>query len=96
MNKEKYLKAIDDLYNEYDAYYFINKYDGLENNTHREQFELLADLLVKYDSKSGSALSWIKNCYDCYYKEEYNTPDSPFNYLRSVVNKKLGGNNDNG
>ena len=27
------------------------------------------------------------------YKEEYNTPDSPFNYLRSVVNKKLGGNN---
>ena len=96
MDKEKYLKAIDDLYNEYDAYYFVNKYDGLENNTHREQFELLADLLVKDYPMAGSALSWIKNCYDCYYKEQYlNDDESPFSYLKSAVNKKLGGNNDN-
>ena len=92
MDKEKYLKAIDDLYNEYDAYYFINKYDGLEKNTHREQFEILADLLVKDYPKALSALRWIKNCYDCYYKEEFNTPDSPFSYLKSAVNEKLGGN----
>ena len=28
--KEDYINAIDDLLNEYDAYYFINKYSELE------------------------------------------------------------------
>ena len=30
--KEKLLKALDELLNEYDAYYFINKYDNFESD----------------------------------------------------------------
>lgn len=32
--KEEYLKAVDELLDSYDAYYFINKYSELDENTH--------------------------------------------------------------
>lgn len=80
-NEEKeYLKAIEKIKNEYDAYYFENKYG---ENTHKKEFELLSKL--KGD-KVESALSWIKKCYDCYYKDELSY-DNPFNYLVKCVKK---------
>lgn len=84
MKKEDYVKAIDELLNSYDAYYFINKYDD-ENNTHKEEFELLIDLL-KDDETSMKAINWIKNCYDCYYKEDYvDDKTSAFSYLKMMI-----------
>ena len=61
--KEDYINAIDDLLNEYDAYYFINKYSKLEENTHGTQLSMLFELL-KDDELSMRALNWIKNAYD--------------------------------
>ena len=81
MNKEEYLKAIDKLENEYDAYFMGNRYGS--ENTHQKEFELLSNLKGKL---VGNALAWIKNCYDCYYKNEL-PDDNAFNYLRGIVNE---------
>ena len=94
MNREDYINAVDDLLNDYDAYYFINKYDDLKNNTHKSQFELLINLL-KDDEMSMKAISWIKNCYDCYYKKQYeNDEESPFAYLKGSIDREFGVAND--
>lgn len=84
--KEKLLKAIEDLWTSYDAYYFINKYDDLEKNTHKEQFELLINQLED-DEMSMKAINWIKICYDSYYKNEFDDEqeDNAFNYLRNKI-----------
>lgn len=88
--KEDYINAIDDLLNEYDAYYFINKYSELEENTHGTQLSMLFELL-KDDELSMRALNWIKNVYDCYYKEEIKKEeDNAFNYLKKVIEKRFG------
>lgn len=88
--KEDYINAIDDLLNEYDAYYFINKYSELEENTHGAQLSMLFELL-KDDELSMRALNWIKNAYDCYYKEEIKKEeDNAFNYLKKVIEKRFG------
>ncbi len=80
--KQEYLEAVDKLENEYDAFYIENKYgDG----THKKEFELLAKLKGE---KVLNALNWIRNCYDCYYKHE-NGEDSPFEYLRKVINDEV-------
>ena len=43
-------------------------------------FELLKD-----DELSMRALNWIKNAYDCYYKEEIKKEeDNAFNYLKKL------------
>ena len=81
MNKEEYLKAIDKLENEYDAYFMGNRYGS--ENTHQKEFELLSNLKCKL---VGNALVWIRNCYDCYYKDEL-PDDNAFNYLRGIVNE---------
>lgn len=87
--KEDYINAIDDLLNDYDAYYFINKYSELDKNTHGTQFSMLFELL-KDDELSMRALYWIKNAYDCYYKEEVKEDnDNVFNYLKKVIEKKF-------
>lgn len=87
--KEDYINAIDDLLNEYDAYYFINKYSELDKNTHRTQLSMLFELL-KDDELSMRALNWIKNAYDCYYKEEVKEDaDNAFDYLKEVIEKKF-------
>lgn len=71
----KYKETLEKIKNEYDAYYFENKYgDG----THKNEFELLENKLTKDLDKK--ALGWIKNCYDCYYKDELDE-GSPFAYL---------------
>lgn len=84
----KYIQAVDDLMKYYDAYYFQNKYAEIEQTTHREQFKLLIDLLGD-DEMSMKAISWIKNCYDCYYVNEYiNDNDSAFAYLKFMIKQK--------
>lgn len=77
--KQEYLNAVDKLENEYDAFYFENKYGG---GTHGKEFELLKNLKGE---NVLNGLNWIRNCYDCYYKHE-NGEDSPFEYLRKVIN----------
>lgn len=77
----EYLKAIDELENNYDAYFMGNRYGN--ENTHAKQFELLSKL--KGD-KVKNALAWIHDCYDCYYKDELEE-DNAFNYLRGIVNE---------
>ena len=81
MNKEEYLKAIDKLENEYDAYFMGNRYGS--ENTHKKEFELLSNLKGEL---VGNALAWIRHCYDCYYKDEL-PDDNAFNYLRGIVNE---------
>lgn len=81
MNKEEYLNAIDELQKNYDAFYFVNKYGS--ENTHQKEFELLSNLKGEL---VGNALAWIRNCYDCYYKDEL-PDDNAFNYLRGIVNE---------
>lgn len=89
MTKEEYIKAVDDLLNGYDAYYITNKYDE-KNNTHKNQFEMLIELF-KDDVISMRAIQWIHNCYDCYYKSQFeNDEESPFAYLKGSIDKVLG------
>lgn len=83
-NKEELSKAVNDLENDYDAFYMMNRYSW-KDNTHAKEFEMLAKL---GDDKVPRALAWIHDCYDCYYKGE-NTEDSPFNYLRGVINNEM-------
>lgn len=93
-SKEEYLKAVDDLLDGYDAYYFINKYSEIDKNTHSNQFSILFEFL-KDDEMSMRALNWIKNCYDCYYKKQYeNDEESPFYYLKCTINKRFGDSNE--
>lgn len=88
--KEDYINAVDDLINSYDAYYFLNKYSELNEGTHGKQFEMLYDYL-KDDEMCVRALKWIKNCYDCYYKEDVkDNKESAFYYLKNEINKKFG------
>ncbi len=80
MSKEEALNRIIDSY---DAYYVENKYG---KGTHEEEFELLSQL--KGD-KVSNAIAWIRDCYDCYYKEDYiNDDSSAFAYLRSLIDKE--------
>jgi len=83
-NKEELSKAVNDLENDYDAFYMMNRYSW-ESNTHAKEFEMLAKLK---DDKVPRALAWIHDYYDCYYKDE-NTEDSPFNYLRVVISNEM-------
>lgn len=81
----KYLQALEKIKNEYDAYYIENKYgDG----THKEEFDLINSILP--DKHKGS-LNRIRNCYDCYYKNQLNE-NSAFAYLEQIL-KEI--NNEN-
>ncbi len=74
----KYQRAIETLKNEYDAFYFENKYG---EGTHPEEFKLLSELegdLVQ------NALGWIRDCYDCYYRNELDE-DNAFTYLEKIA-----------
>lgn len=86
---EKYSEAIDHLLNEYDAFYIGNKYGDC--GEFKKDFELLSTLQGK---KVLNALNWIKDCYDCFYKDEMDE-NSPFAYLRGLLNiTHKGGTND--
>lgn len=78
----KYLQALEKIKNEYDAYYFENKYG---DETHKQEFDLINSILPE---KSKGSLSWIKNCYDCYYKDELNE-NSAFAYLEQVIEEEM-------
>ena len=84
----EYIKNKDllDIYNDYDAYYFANKYG--EESTHKEQFKRLRELL-REDELSQRALNWVSNCYDCYYAKEYveMNDNNPFYYLQNKINE---------
>ena len=71
-------EAINNLKNEYDAFFIENKYG---KGTHNDEFELLSTL--KGD-KVANALAWIKDCYDCYYKDEL-AKGNAFDYLESLI-----------
>lgn len=79
-------KDLLEIYQEYDAYYFANKYG--EESTHKEQFKRLRELL-KDDELSQRALNWISICYDCYYAKEYTekNDNNPFYYLQNKINE---------
>ena len=81
MKDKELIKAIDDLWNNHDAFLFYNKY---EENTHKKQFELLEERF-KQDEMSMKAIEWIKNCYDCYFKEDFNDDKSAFAYLKKQL-----------
>ena len=87
--KEELLKALDEIKESYDAFYFQNKYDDDNTkNTHKEQFALLSKELEL--PLNRGALAWIKYEYDCYYKSEYeNEEGTAFGYLRRII--KNGG-----
>lgn len=85
--KEEYLKYVNNLMNDYDAFYIQNKYGKADETTHDEEFVELGKLL-ECDDKSMRALGWIKNCYDCYYKsdlEDEENEDNAFNYLKCKI-----------
>lgn len=75
-----------DIWREYDAFYIANKYG--EELTHKEQFKKLRELL-KQDELSQRALNWISQCYDCYYKNEFENMnnENPFYYLQNKINE---------
>lgn len=81
--ENKYLKALNEIKNEYDAIYFENKYG---ENTHSEQFKLLEELKDK-GQFVPQALAWIKNEYDCFYMNKIiEVKDNPFYYLEQLIN----------
>ena len=46
MTKIELLKALDEIKESYDAFYFANKSDDLADCTHKEQFEKLSQVKV--------------------------------------------------
>lgn len=83
---KKYEKALNEIKESYDAYYFMNKYGN--GTTHQKQFDLLSTL--KGD-KVENAIAWIKNCYDCYYKKDFeNEEGTAFEYLRNICKEYEG------
>lgn len=87
--KEELLTALNNLLDEYDAYYIANKYSKFEDEdcTHHNEFMLLKDF-VKDDELGMKALNWIRYCYDCYYKDEVlESEDTAFSYLKNLIEK---------
>lgn len=82
--KENLLKVLDEIKDGYDAFYIENKYG---TNTHQKQFDLL-EQNVKGD-KMPNALGWIKNCYDCYYKDDFKDESgTAFECIRNLILKE--------
>lgn len=87
LNKKEMIEAINKLQDSYDAFLIYNKYTSLEDlsdNTHKKEFELLFKIL-KEDEMCVKALNWILNCYDYYYKDEFNDGKDAFSYLRNKI-----------
>ena len=84
MDNKELIKAIDDLWNNYDAYLFNNKYGAIKGNTHEKEFELLINKF-KNDEMSMRAINWILNRYDYYYKEDFKDENSAFAYLKKQL-----------
>ena len=91
MNKQEALeKALDEIKNNYDAFFFINQRDeNNTRNTHKEQFALLSkELNIPHNT---GALGWIRANYDCYYKDDFeNEEDTAFGYIRNLIKSMKG------
>ena len=84
-NKQELLKALDEIKESYDAFYFANKYG--EAKTHRKQFDMLAK--VEGLSLACGALCWIMYEYDCCYKYDYeDETGTAFEYIRNLISRK--------
>ena len=79
--KKQYEKALDRIFDSYDAFYFGNKYG---EGTHEEEFNILSELEGEYVK---NALLWIRHNYDCYYKNDFLGEDTPFHYLFTVISE---------
>lgn len=81
-------KALDEIKESYNAFHFANKYDdNNEKGTHAKQFNLLATSLNL--SLNKGALGWIKNEYDCFYKNDYkDETGTAFEYIRNIIRKE--------
>ena len=87
MNKIELLKALDEIKESYDAFYFANKSDDLTHCTHKEQFEKLSQ--VKGLSLKNGPLAFVRYTYDCYYKYEFeDEKGTAFEYIRNLINKE--------
>lgn len=76
--------------NEYDAYYLGNRYGKNFDCDLKEDFQKLFELKdIFQDDLVENALNWIHDCYDCYYKEDFEDPqdDNPFNHLQGLIDK---------
>lgn len=88
MSKIELLKALDEIKESYDAFYFANKSDDLIHCTHKEQFEKLSQ--VKGLSVKNGALAFIRYTYDYHYKYEFeDEKDTAFEYIRNLINKEV-------
>lgn len=84
---EELLNAVEELFNHYDAFLIENKYSSIEefeDNTHKKEFTMLINKF-KNDETSMRAISWILNCYDCFYKNEFIDDKSAFAYLKRKI-----------
>lgn len=80
----KYEKALNEIKKGYDAFYIYNKYGDFADNTHKEQFELLATLPNL--SLEKGALCWLLHKWDCYYEDEFeNEEGTAFEYIRNII-----------
>lgn len=85
----KPVEALDSILETYDAFYITNKYG--DNGTHELEFAVLLEYIFTVNDKPDElalrAIAWIKDCYDCYYKENYkdDSDDTAFSYLRKFI-----------
>lgn len=90
MSKKKYQEALNKIKNEYDAYYLGNRYGKNFDCNLKEDFQKLFELKdIFQDDLVENALNWIHDCYDYYYKEDFEDPqaDNPFNHLQGLIDK---------
>ena len=73
-------KALQNIKEDYDAYFVENKYG---EGTHNEEFKQLLEHF-KNNDLAQRALNWIKNCYDCYYIKEQDE-EGTFYYLEQQL-----------
>ena len=85
---DKGLKALEEIQNNYDAFYITNKYG--DNGTHKKEFDILKEV-VGDDDLGLRAINWIKHQYDCYYKSNYidNVEKSAFDYLEEIIKGEI-------
>lgn len=85
------LSDLELIKNEYDAFEIRNKYQGGSNGelvfskkcSHYKQFVSVWNL-VHNDARACNAVWWIRDFYDCYYKDELDE-NSSFAYLEGLI-----------
>ena len=84
MEQKELEKALDEIKESYDAFYFENKYG---EGTHAKEFKLLSEELNL--SLEKGALAWIKYQYDYYDKDDFKDEEgTAFEYVRNLIKEK--------